>query len=307
MQAWEAIQTSIDYIEEHLKEDIKIEELAHVAALSPFYYQRLFSRLVGKPVNEYTKLRRLANAATALKNKDCRIMDIALDYRFSSHANFSRAFKGTFGITPDEYRTTPTRLNNFVKPNLMLNYVVIDEGVPLIVDDIVLEIRRKTLNTPETYLGLAAQVPISQQIPVGESTGVDIPGKLWDDFHNQKSEIANLIESDIELGASFMSKGEVGEFTYFAGSLTNFPNVNTEKFIKWELPANEYVVCYLEAPTFEELVTSCLNKAHKYLFETWLKNHKLVTQPFSAEKYFRNSSEVNCMEIWVVPIPNSSV
>ncbi|HWQ43818.1 MAG TPA: AraC family transcriptional regulator, partial [Desulfosporosinus sp.] len=46
MHAWEQIQITVDYIEEHLAEEIKIENLAKLAALSQFYYQRLFSRLV---------------------------------------------------------------------------------------------------------------------------------------------------------------------------------------------------------------------------------------------------------------------
>ena len=46
-------------------EEVKIEELAGMAALSPFYFQRLFKRLVHKPVQEYVKLRRLAKAVEA--------------------------------------------------------------------------------------------------------------------------------------------------------------------------------------------------------------------------------------------------
>ena len=39
MHAWETIELSLDFIEEHLEEEIKIETLADVAALSPFYFQ----------------------------------------------------------------------------------------------------------------------------------------------------------------------------------------------------------------------------------------------------------------------------
>lgn len=46
MHAWEQIQLTLDFIEEHLNEDISTEYLAGLAALSPFYYQRLFRRLV---------------------------------------------------------------------------------------------------------------------------------------------------------------------------------------------------------------------------------------------------------------------
>lgn len=46
MHAWEAIQKSVDYIEDNLTEEIPIDKLAEIANLSPFYFQRLFSRLV---------------------------------------------------------------------------------------------------------------------------------------------------------------------------------------------------------------------------------------------------------------------
>ena len=116
VHAWEAIQKSVDYIENHLTEDIPIDKLAETASLSPFYFQRLFSRLVKKPVCEYIKLRKLAQAADDLKTKNTRIIDTAVNYGFSSHANFTRAFKEVYGITPDEYRTSDVHLNQFVKP-----------------------------------------------------------------------------------------------------------------------------------------------------------------------------------------------
>lgn len=56
MHAWEAIQKSLDFIEKNINEDFDIEQLAKESALSPFYFQRLFSRLVKKPVREYIKL-----------------------------------------------------------------------------------------------------------------------------------------------------------------------------------------------------------------------------------------------------------
>jgi len=62
MHAWESIQRVIDHIEANLDEEMEINKLAEIAYLSPFYFQRLFSRLVKKPVREYIKLRRLALA-----------------------------------------------------------------------------------------------------------------------------------------------------------------------------------------------------------------------------------------------------
>lgn len=68
------------------------------------------------------------------------------------------------------------------------------------------------------------------------------------------------------------------------------------------LPAGEYIVCKIEAESFEELVTTVLNQANKYLFETWLPNRNLVTKPFMAEKYYKGNAEISYMEVWVIPV-----
>lgn len=73
-------------------------------------------------------------------------------------------------------------------------------------------------------------------------------------------------------------------------------------FVKQELPTGEYIVCRIEAEKFDELVTVALDQANKYLFNTWLPRHHITTQPFSAEKYYRDSREADYMEIWVSPI-----
>lgn len=72
-----------------------------------------------------------------LRDKENRIIDIAMEYGFASHVTFTRAFKETYGITPSQYRDKPIGLQNFVKPDLSLGYVVADEGIPLISDGLV--------------------------------------------------------------------------------------------------------------------------------------------------------------------------
>lgn len=319
MHAWEAIQQSVDYIEEHLKEEIQTEMLAKQVSLSTFYFQRLFKRLVNKPVQEYIKLRRLARVIEEFKHKNQKILDVALDYGFSSHAHFTRTFKDTYGITPEEYKYTKPLLNTFVKPEIYIKYITIDEGVPLIVNNIVLEIQRKKLLQAENYLGLAAEVNISTQIPAGESTGIDVPGQLWNKFHKEKEVLSEYIDPSIELGMSYMADMEKGVFTYFAGGLSKnlWENISNHKgieikassgeyFVSQELLKGDYIVCRIEAENFEKLVTEALYKANKYLFETWLPNHQITTKPFSAEKYFIDSDCGNYMEIWVAPIDSST-
>ena len=202
MHAWETIERSLDFIEAHLEEEVTIETMADMAALSPFYFQRLFKRLVHKPVQEYIKLRRLAKAAGALQATSRRILDVALDHGFSSHANFTRAFKETYGITPEEYRKKLPMLNTFDRPEISMSYVLIGEGVPLVINDIVLEIDRKILTAPELYIGLEAEISILEQTPIGEATSIDMPGQLWRQYHVEKATVAPGINSEIELGMS---------------------------------------------------------------------------------------------------------
>ena len=79
-------------------------------------------------------------------------------------------------------------------------------------------------------------------------------------------------------------------------------DVSPKNMVQHTLPAGEYIVCKIEAESFEELVTTALNQANKYLFETWLPNHNLVTMPFMAEKYYKGNAEISYMEIWVIPV-----
>ena len=301
MHAWESIQKTLDFIEKHLQDEISANDLAGIVSLSVFYYQRLFTRLVKKPVQEYIKLRRLARASKALEDKNNRILDVALAYGFGSHDTFTRAFKDAYGFTPTEYRSNPVMLNNFNKPDLLLGYVMIDEGVPLVSDGMVLEINRKTMDAPVNFIGVSDYVRIESQIPAGMVTGVDTPGAIWARFEQEKNKIRGK-PNGRNLGASYLGDAPKGCFTYFAG--TESEN-NCENYQTWQLPAREYVVCSFEAESFEELVTNSIDKAGKFT-STWIAKHGLICADYSAEMYFRNTSDVAYMETWY-PVKKGAV
>lgn len=198
-------------------------------------------------------------------------------------------------------------LNTFDKPEVSMNYTLIDEDVPLVAGEIVLEIQRKVLATPEGYLGLETAVRISEQIPVGESTGIDVPGQLWKRYHAEKALLMANLNTSVEMGMSHTEDTAQGLFTYFVGGLAqNIPSQLQDGFVKKELPAGEYIVCKIEAEKFEDLVTIALDQASKYLFSTWLPHHNLTTEPFSAEKYYRDTEGMAYMEIWIKPLPVAS-
>ena len=288
----------MELIEERIDEEIPVWELANAAALSPFYYQRLFARLVKKPIREYIKLRRLARASHSLRNGQDKILDIAIEYGFGSHEVFSRTFKDTYGMTPTQYRESEVRLNNFDKPDLLLNYVMIDIGVPLISDGLVLEINWVTLEQPITFVGVRDYVAIDGHFPNGEVTGIDQLGETWRRF-NQIESVIPALPCGRKIGVVYRGDAPESSFSYFAGAETESTNIS-EQFMIWTLPAGEYQVIGFEAETFDELVTTALNKAVKYGL-VWQQKQKnsMKFADFGAEIYYAETeSGVAYMEMW---------
>ena len=99
------IKKSLDYIENHLLENIRASDIANASHFSENHFQRIFRSLVGETVNEYVTRRRLEHAANLLiYNKEKSISDISVHCNYSSNANFAKAFKKHFGIKPSLLR-----------------------------------------------------------------------------------------------------------------------------------------------------------------------------------------------------------
>lgn len=297
MHAWEQIQETIEYIEKHLAEDIAIERLAKIAALSPYYYQRLFRRLVKKPVAEYIKLRRLAKSAEILLESDARILDIAFGLGFTSQEHFSRVFKDAFGQSPGAYRQNPQQVNRMTKPELLLQYTLIDEGVPLITNGIVLEVNRRVLTEPVSCIGLKRSASVQQVEGLGTESGIDPLATVWQEFHAKKESELGIAQESEEIGVAYPGTEE-GQFFYFAGGKTE-KDKRVSGYDLWELPAGTYIVCSFEAENFDFLVMDALYKAQQYMYGVWLQSHNLQTEAFCAERYPSHSPETTNMEIWM--------
>lgn len=113
------IQNSIDYIEKHLCESIKLDKIAKQSYFSEFHFHRLFRKTVGTSVMEYVRKRRLSMAARELTETDEKITNIAFKYQFSSEESFSRAFKRLYGTSPRDYRNTLRKLAPHCKVNTL--------------------------------------------------------------------------------------------------------------------------------------------------------------------------------------------
>lgn len=107
------IQNAINYIEEHLTEEIDYEIVAKEAACSSFYLQRIFGILCGMTLGDYIRNRRLTLAGNELSAADDKVIDIALKYGYESPESFTRAFSRFHGVTPSEAKKDGSKLKSF--------------------------------------------------------------------------------------------------------------------------------------------------------------------------------------------------
>ena len=105
------IQTIIDEIDACIRrrddEALTLHALAARLGYSDFYMTRQFRAITGLSLRTYLRARRLAFALAEVRDTERRLLDIALDYGFSSHEAFTRAFRAEYGVTPADYRKRP--------------------------------------------------------------------------------------------------------------------------------------------------------------------------------------------------------
>lgn len=70
MDKFQRISEVLHYIEDHLDDIADYEQIANAFCFSPYYFHRLFSAVVGKPIAAYIRERRLAKAARLLTDPD---------------------------------------------------------------------------------------------------------------------------------------------------------------------------------------------------------------------------------------------
>ena len=102
------IQNALEFIEQHLTQRFSAEDVAHAAAFSEYHFHRLFPALMGEPIHQYVRSRRLEKAATLLtENPQMRLLDLALEVGFETHSAFTRAFRQHFGVSPSQFKAQP--------------------------------------------------------------------------------------------------------------------------------------------------------------------------------------------------------
>lgn len=101
----ERVNLAMRFIHENQDRTIELNEIAQAANFSIYHFHRIFHALVGETVNDYVSRKRLERAANLLIFREkLSITEITVVIGFSSSANFAKAFKLYFGVSPSQTR-----------------------------------------------------------------------------------------------------------------------------------------------------------------------------------------------------------
>lgn len=137
MTSWTGgIQNALQFIEDNLTEELRIEDIAAKAYVSPFYFQKIFSVLCGFTVGEYIRSRRLTLAAEELSGIDVKVIDIAMKYGYDSPDSFTRAFMKFHGISPSAAKKkgaaikcfAPLKIKLTLEGATMIDYRIVEKS-----------------------------------------------------------------------------------------------------------------------------------------------------------------------------------
>ena len=110
---------ALAYMEDNLDGEISLEKAARLACCSQYHFQRMFSYVIGVPLSEYLRRRRLTKAALDLQNGH-KVIDVALRYGYDSPTAFNRAFQAMHGVSPSTAQKPDVMLKAFPRVSFQI-------------------------------------------------------------------------------------------------------------------------------------------------------------------------------------------
>ena len=120
MKWLDRLNKCLDYIEDNLDGEIEISKLLSIACLCRTHFNRMFDAVTGMTIAAYIKNRRMTKAVFDLQQGQ-KVIDVAMNYGYSSSESFSRAFKSFHGISPSQVFGSNHRFASYSKLNFHIS------------------------------------------------------------------------------------------------------------------------------------------------------------------------------------------
>ncbi len=98
------VKEIVNFIENHMDEDLSLDAMADALNYSKFYLERIFNEETDCTIYKYIQRRRLTLAAQELVETKKPIIEIAYEAHYNSQQAFTYAFNNLYQCTPKTYR-----------------------------------------------------------------------------------------------------------------------------------------------------------------------------------------------------------
>jgi len=99
-----SILEAIDYIENHLKTNINMGDVAKHVGFSKYHFSRIFKDITGQSPYDYYRGRKVTEAIEYMKSQNCKIIEAAFEFGFNSPEVFTRSCLSSFGMSPSQLK-----------------------------------------------------------------------------------------------------------------------------------------------------------------------------------------------------------
>lgn len=278
------LNDAIDFIEEHLMDDILVQDVAEYVGESDFHFRKIFQAIAGISLSHYIKQRKFSMANHELLQGE-NVTDVAFKYGYESVEGFSRAFKNWSGYLPSEVRKTNTILS-FPKLSFYIN---VQGGNTM---------EAKIVTLPAfRFAGVQKRVPM--QFEGVNQAIVELTESITDEQREEMQRLQNMDPKEI-VNVSYDADGkfikEEGDLTHMIGVLTTMEGVD-DNLDTIAVPAHTWVVFPNEGPFPSTLQNTMARTASEWLPSS---NYELVHLPsFSFTIMDSEKEDYAYSEIWL--------
>lgn len=274
----------IDYIEDHLTDDLSLEVISEYAGVSDYHFRKIFFYLSGLTLSEYIKNRRLSEASMELLNGE-KVTDVALNYGYQSIDGFTRAYKKWSGFLPSEVIK-----KGICKSFPKLSFIITVKGgtnMEFRIED------KPAFN----LVGVSKRVPMQFEGVNNEIVKLakSITDEQKEEMHSlQNIEPYEIVNASYEADANFLK--EEGDLTHLIGILTTEDQVSN-LLDKVPVPAFTWAIFPNKG-----LFPSTLQETMAKIYSEWLlsSNYEVVNAPtFSFTKMDEHKKGFAYSEVWI--------